>query len=150
SRAAEFKPKTPSSSEQTHRRTDSGRFRTAAPPELRVGFAGHAFDHLGAIGEQAATAAASGANIIYVSGMGTLGYQGLPSAEDMLQQRQSALAYAREAKRNGIRLIIGYICATSIVKLDTFDKHWTPELRAQFHTPPSQWRQQDRNGHPLP
>ena len=33
-----------------------------APQVLQVGVAGHAFDHLGSIGEQAETAAASGAN----------------------------------------------------------------------------------------
>ncbi|MGD0261958.1 MAG: hypothetical protein ABSD29_19490 [Verrucomicrobiota bacterium] len=32
--------------------------------ELRVGVAGHAFGHLGPIGEQAETAAASGANTV--------------------------------------------------------------------------------------
>src|SRR5687767_4416583 len=45
-------------------------------PKLRVGIAGHAFDHLGGLGEQAETAVASGANIIYVTGVGGLGYQG--------------------------------------------------------------------------
>src|SRR6516162_2445740 len=49
--------------------------RDAAPRELRVRIAGHVFDHLGSIGDQAAAAAASGANIIYVSGLGALGYQ---------------------------------------------------------------------------
>ena len=52
-----------------------------APRELRVGVAGHAFDHLGAIGDQAEAAAASGADIIYVTGLGGLGYMGLPPAE---------------------------------------------------------------------
>src|SRR5437588_975592 len=78
-----------------------------ASRELRVGIEGHAFDHLGAIGGQAEAAAASGANIIYVSGLGALGYQGLPSAEQMRKQREATVTYLRAAKRNGIRLAIG-------------------------------------------
>jgi hypothetical protein len=121
-----------------------------APSELRVGVAGHAFDHLGAIGDQAQAAAASGATIIYVTGCGGLGYQGLPRSEDLDSQRQTTSKYLRDAKRHGIRLAIGYVCATSIVKLDSFDRNWPPGFRARFHAPPSEWRQQDRNGKPLP
>ena len=33
-------------------------------PDFRIGVAGHAFDHLGAIGEQADAALASGATIL--------------------------------------------------------------------------------------
>jgi hypothetical protein len=121
-----------------------------APRELRVGVAGHAFDHLGSIGDQAETAAASGANIIYVTGLGGLGYLGLPAADGLATQRQAAASYLRNAKRHGIRLAIGYVCATSIVQLETFDKNWSPAFRARFHQPPANWRQQDRNGNPLP
>jgi hypothetical protein len=35
------------------------------------------------------------------------------------------------------------------VKLDTFDKNWTDEFRAQFKTKPAEWRQQDRQGKAL-
>jgi hypothetical protein len=112
--------------------------------------AGHAFDHLGSIGEQAEAAAASGANIIYASGVGALGYEGLPSAEELARQRQAAATYLRNAKQHGIRLAIGYVCATSIVKLEAFDKNWSPAFRAGFHQPPVGWRQQDSNGNPLP
>jgi hypothetical protein len=122
----------------------------AEPRELRVGVAGHAFDHLGAIGEQAKAATASGANIIYVTGLGGVGYLGLPAADAFATQRQAAAAYLRNAKRQGIRLAIGYVCATSIVKLETFDKNWSPAFRARFHQAPANWRQQDRNGNPLP
>jgi hypothetical protein len=121
-----------------------------APGDLRVGVAGHAFDHLGSFGEQAETAAASGANIIYVSGLGGLGYEGLASPEELAKQRKATTTYLRRAKDLGIRLAIGYVCATSIVKLDAFDKNWPPEFRARFHLPPSAWRQQDRKGNPLP
>ena len=122
----------------------------ASPRELHVGLAGHAFDHLGGIADQAEAAAASGANIIYVSGLGTFGYQGLPSSEEMFRQRRATTTYLRNAKHNGIHLAIGYVCATSIVKLDTFNKEWSPAFRSQFRTPPSEWRQQDRNGNSLP
>src|SRR2546427_3461454 len=122
----------------------------STPPGLQVGIAGHAFDHLGAIGGQAEAAAASGANIIYVSGLGALGYQGLPSAEQMRKQREATVTYLRAAKRNGIRLAIGYVCATSMVNLKTFDQNWTANFRARFRAPPSEWRQQDEHRNPLP
>ena len=115
-----------------------------ASRDLRVGVAGHAFDHVGAIGDQAEAALASGASIIYVSGMGGPGYLGLTSVDAMARQRQAATTYLRNAKRQGIRLAIGYVCATSIVKLETFDQNWPAEFRARFHLPPSGWRQQDR------
>jgi hypothetical protein len=57
--------------------------------------------------------------------------------------------YNRRAKKAGIKLNIGYLCATSIVKLDTFDKNWSAEFRKQFKTRPAEWRQQDRQGKPL-
>jgi hypothetical protein len=120
------------------------------PTELRVGRAGHAFDHLGNIGSQAETAAAAGATIIYASGLGGLGYGGLPASDKFAAQKRVVTEYSRHAKQAGIRLLIGYICATSIVGLDTFDKYWTPAFRAQFRTPPSEWRQQDQNGKALP
>ncbi len=119
---------------------------TAGPSDLRPGIAEHAFDHLGSIGEQAGAAARSGANIIYVSGLGAVGYLGLPEQTELLKQREATAAYLKQAKRNGIRLAIGYVCATSIVKLDQFDRHWPPVLRQQFHAPPTDWRQQDRQG----
>lgn len=124
--------------------------RAGAPAELRVGVAGHAFDHLGNLGEQAEAAAASGATILYATGLGGLGYAGLPPEEALKRQRAAAADYARFARSRGIRLMIGYICATSIVKLETFDRNWPPEFRTQFHTPPAAWRQQDQNGNPLP
>lgn len=118
--------------------------------ELRLGRAHHAFDHLGNIGEQADAAAASGATIIYVTGCGGLGYSGLPSPAELARHRGQTAAYLRHARSRGIRLALGYICATSIVKLDTFDKHWSNEFRAGFRTAPAEWRQQDRQGTPLP
>ena len=122
----------------------------AAPRDLQVGMAGHAFDHLGSIGEQAEAAIASGANIIYTSGLGEEGYQGLPAPAELEAKRKSAAAYVRQAKARGIRLALGDVCATSIVKLETFDRHWIPELRSRFTTPPAQWLQCDAKGQPLP
>lgn len=117
--------------------------------ELRVGRAGHAFDHLGNIGGQAETAAASGATIIYATGLGGFGYTGLPPADELANEQKQVAKYNSNAKAAGIKLSIGYLCATSIVRLDTFDKNWTPDLRAQFKTPAAEWRQQDRQGKPL-
>jgi hypothetical protein len=123
----------------------------AAPTDaLRVGVAQHAFDHLGDISDQAATAAACGANIIYCSGVGVCGYQGLPPENKLAKVRKESLEYARMAKSKGVRLAIGYVCATSIVGLNTFDTNWSPEFRSQFHFSPADWRQLDKNGNPLP
>jgi hypothetical protein len=127
----------------------SGELAAETPPELRIGRAGHAFDHLGGIGGQAEAAAASGASIIYSGGLGEAGYRGLPAPKDFAALRKSISDYSRRAKQLGIELNIGYLCATSIVKLDTFDKNWTDEFRAQFKTRPAEWRQQDRHGKPL-
>ncbi|MDB6028044.1 MAG: hypothetical protein JWM68_4267 [Verrucomicrobiales bacterium] len=120
------------------------------PVELRVGVAGHAFDHLGNLGEQADAAAASGVTIIYASGLGAAGYEGLPPEKTFATNRQAAAEYVRRAKTRGIQLAIGYVCATSIVKLDTFDKNWSADFRKQFQTPPTAWRQVNREGNALP
>jgi hypothetical protein len=120
------------------------------PRALRVGRAGHAFDHLGAIGMQAEAAAASGATIIYASGVGTFGYQGLPRDAEFTRISKDVAAYNAAATQRGIELAVGYLCATSIVGLKDFDKHWSDEFRAQFKTSPADWRQQDRAGRPLP
>jgi hypothetical protein len=121
----------------------------AETPQFRVGRAGHAFDHLGAYGSQAEAAAASGATIIYASGLGGLGYSGLPSEAEFTTQKATINRYNRDAKRYGIELAIGYLCATSIVKLDTFDRNWSDNFRERFKTSPADWRQQDQNGRPL-
>jgi len=117
---------------------------------LTVGIAGHAFDHLGNIANQSATAAQSGANIIYSTGVGAQGYQGFTDAAAMQAAVEESKAYLADARAHGIRLAIGYVCATSIVKIDTFDRNWTKEFAASFTTPPKQWLQKDRSGKPLP
>lgn len=118
-------------------------------PRLRVGVAVQAFDHLGAIGRQAAAAAESGATLIY-AGFGAAGYNGLPSPAEFKRLCRDEASYVRTARKKGIKIAIGYVCATSIVGLETFDKNWTPEFRALFKTAPADWRQQDGNGQPLP
>jgi acetyl esterase/lipase len=123
---------------------------SGALPDLQVGTAFPAFDHLGAIAHQAKAAAACGATVLYATGLGGEGYSGLPDAVQWAERRRAAAAYVREAKALGIRLVLGYLCATSIVDLPHFDAHWDPSFRARLHTPPSAWRQQDRNGRPLP
>lgn len=120
------------------------------PLPLRVGRAGHAFEHVGAINDQAQAAAASGATIIYPAGLGAEGYEGLPPLNVLAARIEAVREYNRFAKSQGIELSIGYICATSIVRLPTFDNNWPDELRSQFETPPAQWLQQDRDGRPLP
>src|SRR5690242_14884576 len=113
------------------------------PAELRTGLSAHAFDHLGSIGDQAEAAAASWATVIYLTGLGASGYQGLPDPEAIQQQREATRAYIQKARGQGIRLAIGYVCATSMVNLDAFGRNWPPELRARFQTPAASWRQQD-------
>ena len=127
----------------------AGNLAAQMPPELRLGRAGHAFDHLSTIGLQAEAAASAGSTIIYASGVGEAGYFGLPPQSEFKSLCDKTSAYNREAKSKGIELSIGYLCATSIVKLDNFDKNWTEEFRAQFKTRPADWRQQDRSGKPL-
>jgi hypothetical protein len=73
----------------------------------------------------------------------------LPGEEEFAREREQSLAYLKQARAQGIQLAVGYVCATSIVKLDSFDKNWTPQFRAQFHTPPAQWRQLGKDGQVL-
>jgi hypothetical protein len=120
------------------------------PRELRVGRAGHAFDHVGGISDQAAAAAASGASIIYATGLGGYGYHGLPGEDELSAFCDKVRGYNRQAKEKGIELVLGYVCATSIVKLDSFDAHWSDEFRLRFKTRPAEWRQIDRQGNALP
>jgi hypothetical protein len=127
----------------------SGLCFAAPPPALRVGRAGHAFDHLGEFGAQSGAAAASGASIIYATGLGSCGYQGLPAPAAWESQCRATADYNREARGQGIELVIGYLCATSMVDLELFDRYWSDEFRRGFKTSPNLWRQQDRHGKPL-
>ena len=126
-----------------------GPIEPSTPIDLRHGQALHAFEHLGNIGEQVEAAAASGATVIYATGCGGVGYGGLPPAEQWAQQKTCAAAYAAKAHALGIPTVLGYLCATSIVKLDTFDDHWPGDLRAELQTPVTAWLQQGRDGKAL-
>ena len=128
----------------------AGQLFAASERDLRVGRAFHAFEHLGDIGEQAEVAAASGVNIIYATGLGGVGYSGLPTGDELEAKKKSVVAYNKSARKYGIRVVLGYVCATSIVKLEKFDANWSPEFRRQFKSPPAEWRQQGRDGKPLP
>lgn len=119
-------------------------------PELPVGFAQHAFDHLGSISDQVNACSSCGFNVIYSTGFGAVGYEGLPPDRDIQSQFATTRDYIYRARKVGIQLVIGYVCATSIVKLDTFDKNWPARFRQQFSSPPKDWLQVDIDGKPLP
>src|SRR3954467_2183978 len=76
-------------------------------PELQLGVAGHAFDHLGNIQDQAEAAAASGATILYPSGFGAVGYGGLLEPDQLTALRERTAGYLRRARTNGIQLALG-------------------------------------------
>jgi hypothetical protein len=114
--------------------------------ELRLAEAVHAFEHLGAYSFQAPVAAEAGANIIYATGIGGDAYGGLPEAAEFQRRMDTARAYVADAKNRGITIALGYLCATSIVNLGTFDAHWSDNFRAQFAAPPAAWLQEGRGG----
>lgn len=120
------------------------------PTALKLGHAVHAFEHLGAYAGQAEAAAASGATIIYATGLGGAGYTGLPGHAGLETLMSEVRDYNANARAKGVEVVLGYLCATSIVKLDTFDAGWSDALRAAVGSTPSAWLQQGRDGKPLP
>ncbi len=120
------------------------------PTALKLGHAVHAFEHLGAYAGQAEAAAASGATIIYATGLGGAGYTGLPGHAGLETLMSEVHDYNANARAKGVEVVLGYLCATSIVKLDTFDAGWCDALRAALGSAPSAWLQQGRDGQPLP
>src|SRR5262245_54755094 len=72
---------------------------------LRIGRAGHAFDHLGDLADQADAAAASGATIIYATGLGVCGYTGWLPEPALTERRDAVRTYNRKARQQGIELI---------------------------------------------
>jgi len=129
--------------------THLGFTRPLPTHDLRVGFAFHAFEHLGEFGHQGEIAAACGATIVYGTGLGHYGYGGLPAPDKLAQAVAAELEYNQKLRAAGIKTCLGYLCATSIIGLDTFDKNWPPEFRAKFSTPPAEWLQQGRDGQTL-
>ena len=121
-----------------------------AAPDLRVGASFHAFDHLYAFEKQAETAAACGVTVLYATGLGVDGYTGIPAPDVWAAHMKDSRDYTARAKRTGVPTVLGYLCATSIVGLDRFAANWPAEMKAEFHTTPETWLQQDCDGKPLP
>ena len=98
---------------------------------------------------KAEAAAVSGTTIITPAALERLVYNGLLKPEELSAFGSNKNAYLRRAKANGIQLALGYVCATSIVKLETLDRNLSKEFRARFTTPPAPV-QKDRDGKSLP
>jgi len=113
-------------------------------------FSLHAFDHLDNLDKQAEPAYQCGVSVIYATGVGVCGYMGIPSSEQWEKTKQDVQKYVQHAKSLGIPVVLGYLCSTSIVGIETFDKNWQPELKQQFSSTPNNWLQQNIKGEPLP
>jgi len=113
-------------------------------------FALHAFDHLDNLDKQAEPARLCEVSVLYATGVGVCQYMGLPEKEPWESIKADTKKYVHHAKSLGIPVVLGYLCSTSIVNLETFDRNWSEEFRSQFNTPPKDWLQQDEHGKPLP
>lgn len=110
----------------------------------------HAFEHLHSYSMQAKAAADSDATVIYATGLGLDGYSGLPPAEVWKTHQEESQHYVAYAKSLGIRVVLGYLCATSIVGLEGFDVYWPNALKKIVATKPAKWLQQSSDGKALP
>lgn len=120
-------------------------------PFLETGELRPAFDHLGAINQQMDAAIASGCTVVYATGLGRYSYTGLPARAEMETYLAELREYNRKAHAGGARVVLSYLCATSIVGVDTFDAHWDdyfPGRPAGFA--PKRMLQQDIKGNNLP
>ncbi len=113
-------------------------------------FSVHGFDHLDNLDKQAESASLCSISVLYATGVGVCQYMGIPEAERWESIKEDTRKYVTYAKSLGISVVLGYLCSTSIVNLETFDKHWTEDFRKQFTTSPNDWLQQDENGKVLP
>lgn len=113
-------------------------------------FSIHAFDHLDNLDRQAEPAYQCGVSVLYISGVGVFGYMGIPPANEWEKIKDDAKKYVQHVRSLGIPVVIGYLCSTSIVRLNTFDSNFPPDLKNQLSTPPKEWLQQDVNGEALP
>lgn len=109
-----------------------------------------AFDHMGNIGQQIDSVAASGCTVNY-AGLGACVYNGLPAKAELQKILDEAKAYNKRGHSQGVPVMLSYLCATSIVNADTFTKNWKDYLpglpdRIDAHT----LLQQDINGGNLP
>lgn len=117
---------------------------------LQVGKFRPAFDHMGAIGQQIDSVAASGCTVTY-AGLGACVYQGLPAKTELRKLIDEAKAYVRKGHSEGVPVMLSYLCATSIVNADTFTKNWkdfSPDLPDS--TDARTLLQQDIDGNNLP
>lgn len=112
-------------------------------------FSLHAFDHLDNLDKQAEPAYECGVSVLYATGVGVCGYMGIPPAEQWENIKRDVQKYVQHAKSLGIPVVLGYLCSTSIVGLETFDQNWQPEFKQQFSSPPNSWLQQNVKGEPL-
>ncbi|MGC8737191.1 MAG: hypothetical protein ACP5UA_00935 [Candidatus Hydrogenedens sp.] len=86
-------------------------------------FALHAFDHLDKFDKQAEPAYQCGVSVIYATGLGVCGYMGIPPAEQWENTKRDVHEYVQHTKSLGIPILLGYLCSTSIVGLETFDRY---------------------------
>jgi len=118
---------------------------------LKTGKSRFAFDHLGNVGEQLESALACGCTGIYATGLGARSYFGLPSKADLAGHLDHLKDYNRRAHERGVRIVFGYLCATSIVNIEDFAKNWDdyfPGRPEDFE--PGRMLQQDIEGKDLP
>lgn len=118
-----------------------------ASEQVSVGRLRPAFDHLGNLSGQADAAAASGCTVIYATGLGAYSYTGLPPRATLDTYLQQLREYNAKARAGGVRIVLSYLCATSIVGIDRFATNWDtyfPGRPAEFT--PHRMLQQDRQG----
>ena len=121
------------------------------PSFLTTGRARFAFDHLGNRSEQLESVMASGGTAIYASGVGTLSYRGLPPKAELDRCLDHLREYNRRARTGGVRLVLSYLCATSITHIADFAKNWDDYFRGRPREfDPIRMLQQDIDGKDLP
>jgi hypothetical protein len=109
------------------------------------------FDHLDGFVEQLDAAIASRCTVMYASGLGALSYGGLPPKARLETELARMTAYNRRARAGGIGIVLSYLCATSIVNLDTFAANWDDYFPGRpVGFAPGKMLQQDINGNNLP
>lgn len=118
---------------------------------LKTGKSRFAFDHLGNVGEQLESALACGCTGIYATGLGARSYSGLPPKADLAGHLDHLKDYNRRAHERGVRIVFGYLCATSILNIENFAGNWDEYFpgRPEDFTP-GRMLQQDIEGKDLP
>ena len=109
-----------------------------------------AFDHLGEVNQQIDSVAASGCTVTY-AGLGGYSYTGLPAKADLQKLITDVKAYNFRGHSKNVPVMLSYLCATSIVNIDTFTKNWkdyAPDLPDGIDA--NTLLQKDINGNNLP